>query len=672
MRHIVTSFIIVFLILITGSQLFAQAPYDTVSIYDLQYVADPENGDASPYLGDTVVVRALVMHSPRALWVANRWACYVVDPDSFPKPWSGFFLIQNDTINSIGTNFGFAEPGMIIYATGVMEEYFGFTELSLLTNPIVPIDIESSDNTLPEPFKLTVNDLDGFANGEQWESMYIRLENATIVNNQVSSNRASITDASEGTAYLDDYFWWFRGRFDNNTYDWPPPGTNINTTGFVRDTGPGTYTVNPENDTFLEILTTPPVISTVRRNPGVPTSNDDVVVSAEIIDNVSVDSAALVYSVDWGAYQVVGMSADADTFTATIPKQADGSVIRFYIYAQDNVGDWTTNPGDTSTAVWIYPVRNSALTLKDLQYHFDYDNDDSPYRYYEVTVRGIVITDSTDFPGSYYIQEKDSAWYGIWVGENQHPFVKGDLVEITGTVAENFDVTRIEDVTAANLISSGNEFFTVQVKTGDINTAGEYGEAYESVLVELNTLTVTNELPDSPNNFGEFSVDDGSGELRVDDWASSPPRPAFPGNHFSEYANNETIEKIIALGYYSFGNYKVLPRDTTDIIGHVSAIGNGITTLPFEFSLEQNFPNPFNPITHISYQVTRPGIYRLTVYNVLGQTVENLVDKFHNAGTYTMTWNGMDKQGRRMGSGLYFYRLQGEGFVMTKKMVLLK
>ncbi len=122
--------------------------------------------DASPYLGDTVVVRAMVMHSPRDLYVGARWACYVVDPDSFHKPWSGFFLIQNDTVLGFGTNFGFVEPGMIIYATGIIDEYFGFTELALLTNPVVPIDIESTGNALPDPLKLTVSDLDGFANGE--------------------------------------------------------------------------------------------------------------------------------------------------------------------------------------------------------------------------------------------------------------------------------------------------------------------------------------------------------------------------------------------------------------------------------------------------------------------------------------------------------------------------
>ncbi len=369
------------------------------------------------------------------------------------------------------------------------------------------------------------------------------------------------------------------------------------------------------------------------------------------------------------------MTADFDTFSAIIPMQANGSIVRFYIYAEDDEGDSTTNPGDTSSAVWIYPVRDGALTIKDIQYTLGYSNDASPYRNYEVTISGVVVTDSTDSPaspGCYYIQEKDSAWYGMWVSDNQYPFVKGDLVEITGTVAENFGVTRIEDVTSANLISSGNEFFTVPVKTGDINTAGEFGEAYESVLIEVSNLTVTNDLPDAPGNYGEFSVDDGSGELRVDDWSLGSPRSSFPGNHYETYSNGETIEKIIALGYYSFNNYKLLPRDTSDVIGHVSSIGDAITGQPLEFALEQNYPNPFNPSTQISYQVNKPGNYTLTVYNVLGQTVETLVNKFHSTGTYTMTWNGLDDQGLRAGSGLYFYRLQGEGFVMTKKMVLLK
>jgi hypothetical protein len=677
MTRFFTVFFIAILTLVSGNRVMAQAVYDTVSIHDLQYVPDPVTSDASPYNRDTLVVRAMVMHSPRTLYVGARWACYVVDPDSLNKPWSGFFLIQNDTTgNSVNTNFGFVEPGMIIYATGVMDEYFGFTELALLTNPVVPITIESTGNALPEPLKLTANDLDGFANGEQWESMLVMLENETIVNNQVSSNQASMTDASEGTTFLDDYFLWFRTRFDNNTYDWPAPGTRISVTGYTRDVGPGKYTVNPENGSAIEILTNPPTVTNIRRSPGVPTSNDDVTVSATIVDNLAVKSAAVYYSVNWGPYSMAEMTADADTFSGTIPKQADGSMIRYYIYADDNDGDWTTNPGDTSTAVWIYPVRDGALTIKDIQYTYGYQYDASPYRYYDVTIQGVVVTDSTDSPasvGCYYISQKDSAWYGMWIADYQSPFVKGDLVEVTGTVAENFGVTRIENVTSANLISSGNSFNPVPVSTGDINTTGPDGEAYESVLIELSNLTVINQLPDAPGNYGEFTVSDGSGELRVDDWSLSPPRPSFPGNHNNDYTNGDTIEKIIALGYYSFSNYKVLPRDTNDVIGHVvSAIGNERDGVAREFALEQNYPNPFNPETNISYQVSKPGNYTLTVYNVLGQTVNTLVNGFHNTGTYTMKWNGLDSRGNRTGSGLYFYRLQGEGFVMTRKMVLLK
>ncbi len=122
--------------------------------------------------------------------------------------------------------------------------------------------------------------------------MYIELENATIVSNGLGSNTASITDATEGTAFLDDYFLYYRSRFDNDVnYDWPPPGTSINVVGYIRDTGPGNYTVNPENDTFLKILTNPPLVTDVTRNPGVPTSSDDVVISATITDNVTVDTA---------------------------------------------------------------------------------------------------------------------------------------------------------------------------------------------------------------------------------------------------------------------------------------------------------------------------------------------------------------------------------------------
>jgi len=251
--------LILFLFLL-NSAVLGQATYDTLSIYDLQYVPDPGTDDTSPYLGDTVVVKGLVMTGPRDLWIGARWSMYVVDPDSFPKPWSGFFIVQNDT-NQVNTNFGFLEPGMICYFTGLVDSYQGFTQLSIygfnfIPDEVIPVTNVSSGNELPGPKLLTAADLEDLASAEQWESMFVRIENATIISNSISGNWASANDASGSTFYLAEYFNWFRDRLNDGTYDWPVGGTNFNVTGFTRDeTGtPGrVMNVNPRDTADVEV-----------------------------------------------------------------------------------------------------------------------------------------------------------------------------------------------------------------------------------------------------------------------------------------------------------------------------------------------------------------------------------------------------------------------------------
>ncbi|MFH1069292.1 MAG: FlgD immunoglobulin-like domain containing protein [Candidatus Glassbacteria bacterium] len=97
--------------------------------------------------------------------------------------------------------------------------------------------------------------------------------------------------------------------------------------------------------------------------------------------------------------------------------------------------------------------------------------------------------------------------------------------------------------------------------------------------------------------------------------------------------------------------------------------------LPKAFSLSQNSPNPFNPSTTISYAIPeQTGQLQvvLNVFNLRGQIVRTLVDQPQAAGAYNVNWDGTDSQGRRISSGVYFYRLQAGDFVSTRKMVVLK
>jgi hypothetical protein len=94
--------------------------------------------------------------------------------------------------------------------------------------------------------------------------------------------------------------------------------------------------------------------------------------------------------------------------------------------------------------------------------------------------------------------------------------------------------------------------------------------------------------------------------------------------------------------------------------------------LPSRFSLEQNFPNPFNPSTSIRFTLDSPGYARLDVFNLLGQRVRTLVDRICPAGSHEVTWDGTADDGRPAVSGVYFYRLQKGSDRLTRKMTLIK
>ena len=96
------------------------------------------------------------------------------------------------------------------------------------------------------------------------------------------------------------------------------------------------------------------------------------------------------------------------------------------------------------------------------------------------------------------------------------------------------------------------------------------------------------------------------------------------------------------------------------------------TFIPKEFSLSQNYPNPFNPKTRIQFDIPKSSHTTVAVYDLLGNKVATLIDENVMPGRHTLSWNAVDDFNRKLPSGIYFYQIQAEGFIDTKKMLLLK
>ncbi len=99
----------------------------------------------------------------------------------------------------------------------------------------------------------------------------------------------------------------------------------------------------------------------------------------------------------------------------------------------------------------------------------------------------------------------------------------------------------------------------------------------------------------------------------------------------------------------------------------VTGTGDTSGNLPEMFSLDQNYPNPFNPSTTIRFSLPKHSHVRLCVYDVTGTLVSTLVDRGMQPGVHREVW---DASG--FATGVYLYRIQAEGFVQTRKLVLLK
>ena len=107
---------------------------------------------------------------------------------------------------------------------------------------------------------------------------------------------------------------------------------------------------------------------------------------------------------------------------------------------------------------------------------------------------------------------------------------------------------------------------------------------------------------------------------------------------------------------------------------NVEIFYNNAPEIPVDYSLSQNFPNPFNPTTTVKFSVPKDGAVTLKVYDMLGQEVVTLFFGNTQRGTYTLNWNGKDGSGKYVSSGSYIYRMSANNgeFVQSKKMIFLK
>ncbi|MBD3287500.1 T9SS type A sorting domain-containing protein, partial [candidate division KSB1 bacterium] len=225
------------------------------------------------------------------------------------------------------------------------------------------------------------------------------------------------------------------------------------------------------------------------------------------------------------------------------------------------------------------------------------------------------------------------------------------------------------------------DLYKIELNVGDTLVAETVTSGPDSCIRDLDTELY---LLDAEGNQTPIKNDD------KDVWEGDPWEDILNFNNtFSRFVSppiTEGLEGTYYIQVNSYYNSRIRSRDPgnshKDPGGGEYTLKIGLKTatsvasredaLPISFELSQNYPNPFNPTTKINYSIPNEEIVKLSIYNMLGQRVAEIVNKRQPSGHYSVVWNATDSNGLLMPSGVYFCKLEAGSFVDIKKLILLK
>ena len=121
----------------------------------------------------------------------------------------------------------------------------------------------------------------------------------------------------------------------------------------------------------------------------------------------------------------------------------------------------------------------------------------------------------------------------------------------------------------------------------------------------------------------------------------------------------------------SDGEFTVV-SDSGEFVFNNSSLNVKSSNIPKDFFLYQNFPNPFNPMTTIEYDLPKNAMVDINVYDIRGRFVKNILKSFQTSGHKSIQWNATNYHDESVSGGMYLYIIQAGNFRQTKKMILLK
>jgi len=203
----------------------------------------------------------------------------------------------------------------------------------------------------------------------------------------------------------------------------------------------------------------------------------------------------------------------------------------------------------------------------------------------------------------------------------------------------------------------------------------------------LGDIDDTDHLAVTAGSVETITIDDiivAEGGERIPSFADSPKEfniafVAVKHKEFTDadYAYYSNVSKYFASeeqGFPSLTTFYTATggRARLDPTLHIEGLSTKKANESKNISLKQNFPNPFNPTTSISYDISKESTVKLTVFDLLGSEIVQLVNQQEQPGSKVVQWDGRNKKGELVNGGVYLYKLEIGDYIETKKMVLLK
>ena len=268
------------------------------------------------------------------------------------------------------------------------------------------------------------------------------------------------------------------------------------------------------------------------------------------------------------------------------------------------------------------PPGIDTVSIYDIQFTTN-TNGMSDYDGSQVYTGGIVSAVRSD--SSFYLASGSGAWSGIYVYSYDYLLSEGDSVIMDAEVAEYYELTELKNISNVQVISSGNI-----LAVNSCNTAAANSEEFEGCLVKVTDATCIDDDP----GFGEWIINDGSGDVSVDDLI------------YAHSAILNTSYDVTGVTTFSYGAYKLLPRSASDVSEFVSVkeqLNNGFTF----------YPNPLNN-NLLNISVIEP--LEISIFDYSGKLVLN---QTLNKGLNSVQLSNLN-------SGLYFIKCNAEIYLLSK------